>query len=627
MTDPNLTIRDLADLAAIESVPLAQRLTGNNTYDILSSGAAIDPDRIAITYLPTGSPDDVPVTYSFRDLIGNITRAANLFASLGVGPDDVVASLLPAVPETHFTIWGAEAAGIACLVNPLLAPHHLAELLNAAHARVAVVPGPDLDPETWAKVKDLPARVPSLTTMLTVGGGAAPAGAIRDFRAELASQPSQSRVFAHRPKADDIAAYFHTGGTTGVPKLARHSHRGQVYSAWVLANHCDIRPGDSVLVGLPLFHNSPVINLGLTPLSVGAGIVLLGPTGYRNPTVIANFWRIVDRFHGTFFVAVPTVFAALLDVSTEGADVRSLRFAVSGGAAAPVDVIRGVEQRTGIKILEGYGLTEATCAAAVNPKDGPCRAGSIGLRLAYEEVKIIELDTAGRSVGRELPSGQIGLIAVRGPNVFPGYVDPERNAGVLLDNGWLNTGDLGRIDAEGYIWVTGRAKDIIVRGGHNIDPSQIEEALQAHDEVIMAAAVGRPDAHAGELPVAYVTLTPGSNLHGEDLRIFVRERIGERAAVPVAVHVVDALPLTAVGKISKPDLRWDATRRVIEEILAGIGGAVARIERREDPERGTVARVRLAVVEAGDRDTQVATVRSALGVFAFSSEVVAEDPG
>ena len=209
---------------------------------------------------------------------------------------------------------------------------------------------------------------------------------------------------------------------------------------------------------------------GLAPFSVGAHVVMLSPAGYRDPRTFAGFWRSVARYRATLFSAVPTVLSALLDVPREGVDIGSLRFAICGAAPLSLELFQRFEQATGLKLLEGYGMTEATCVSSLNPRDGDRAIGSIGLRLPYQQMKVAQLGADGE-VQREAAADEIGTILLRGPYVFSGYVKDSDNRGICLADGWLNTGDLGRQDAKGYFWLTGRAKDLIIRGGHNIDPA------------------------------------------------------------------------------------------------------------------------------------------------------------
>jgi acyl-CoA synthetase (AMP-forming)/AMP-acid ligase II len=277
------------------------------------------------------------------------------------------------------------------------------------------------------------------------------------------------------------------------------------------------------------------------------------------------------------------------------ADVSTLKYALCGSAPLPVDLFRRFEAATDVKILEGYGLTEATCLISINPPHGERKIGSVGLPFPYTEVKILHTDEGG-AVTRECGTGEVGEICVRNPGVFPGYRDEKLNKAIFAtpENGpekWLRTGDLGRIDADGYVWITGRAKDLIIRGGHNIDPALIEEALATHPDVTFVGAVGQPDAHSGEVAAAYVELRGGASLTGDALIAYAQDRIRERAAIPKHVEVLPELPKTAVGKVYKPELRKRAIARVYGAALAE-AGIEAEIEVVEDKSRGLVARVR-----------------------------------
>jgi fatty-acyl-CoA synthase len=302
-------------------------------------------------------------------------------------------------------------------------------------------------------------------------------------------------------------------------------------------------------------------------------VVIGTPQGYRGTDVIANFWAMVEHFRINFFSGVPTVYSSLLQQPTEGFDISSLQYALCGAAPMPVELFREFEQRVGVRILEGYGLTEGACVSSVNPPDGERKIGSIGLRLAYQDMRAVILDDSGGYL-RDAAPDEVGVIAIQGPNVFAGYLEALHNKGVWLDiNGqrWLNTGDLGRQDVHGYFWLTGRKKELIIRGGHNIDPKQIEEALQAHPAVALVAAVGCPDAHAGEVPVAYVQLTSGQKAERDELMDFASRHISERAAIPKRIEILEALPVTPVGKIFKPALQQREIARVVQEEAAELG--------------------------------------------------------
>ena len=323
---------------------------------------------------------------------------------------------------------------------------------------------------------------------------------------------------------------------------------------------------------------------------------------------------LVERFGATCFSAVPTVYSVLSTCPVD-ADISSLKVAMVGASALPQAVRDGFQNHTGVELLEGYGLTEATCAS-VRSFPGFYRRDSVGQRFPYQHVKTIEVLPDG--TWRDLPIGDVGVLAISGPTVFPGYVIGRDDNGPVFDglgklvNGWLDTGDLARVDDDGFVYLTGRAKDLIIRGGHNIDPSTIEDALLDHDAVSGAMAVGRPDKHAGEVPVAYVTVTDRAVI-GHDLRDWVKGRLTEQAAAPRDVVVMDALPLTDVGKPYKLALRALVTRDAVTAELADLTGVTSIDARIED---GSV----VAYIEVAETHV-AAEVETRLGQYAMTTRV------
>jgi len=390
----------------------------------------------------------------------------------------------------------------------------------------------------------------------------------------------------------DIASMYHTGGTTGTPKLAPHTHFNEAAMAFMLNMCTDFAKGETMMCGLPLFHVNGTMVTGGLPFSVGARVVLLSAMGYRDISIMHNFYKIVEHYRAVTFSAVPTILSVLLDVPKGEADISSLRYLVCGAAPLSVELFKRFEAHSNMKIIEGYGLTEGTTASSLNPMFGERKVGSIGIRMPYQQMKIFMVDDNGKFLG-EAGIDEIGSVCIKGPNVFQGYLDPAHNTGVWPETEWFNTGDLGRQDADGYFWLTGRKKELIIRGGHNIDPAVIEEPLYSLDGVQVAAAVGRPDPHAGELPVAYLQLQEGSDLSEEHILNYLREKIGERAAVPKEVFIIKEMPLTLVGKISKPALRWDAIKRVFESELKALGDLVQSVDIAvsEDKVHGSLATI------------------------------------
>ena len=248
-------------------------------------------------------------------------------------------------------------------------------------------------------------------------------------------------------------------------------------------------------------------------------------------------------------------------------------------------------------MLEVYGMTETSSVHTIAYPDRPIRLGSAGLPVPYSRVRIVKLDADGR-FERDCAPDEIGVVSMAGPGVFGGYLNDAHNRGAFVEAGWVNSGDLGRLDSDGYLWITGRAKDLVIRGGHNIDPAPIEDIMFQHPAVGLAAVVGQPDAYAGELPVGYVQLKPGASVQPGELEAWVRERTPERAAVPVQVIPIDPMPLTGVGKVFKPKLRWDAAGRVFATALTPLRerGIDCRVKVGAHGSHGSIATVTIAGV-------------------------------
>jgi acyl-CoA synthetase (AMP-forming)/AMP-acid ligase II len=601
-----LKISTLADKAAAEAEgPVEARWTARTLHEQLRETAARFPDRRAVTFQLRSGPKDKLASLTWAELLAATTRAANLFRRLGVGPQDGVAYVLPNGIEAPIALLAGATAGIVAPINPLLSPENIGALLQEARAKVVVTLAPFPKTDLAQKVAAALAHAPEVRTVLQVDLArylAPPLAWIApflrpkveaparvqtlDFHKALASARADALDFAE-PDPDRPCAAFHTGGTTGLPKIAQHRARGILYNGWL--GHAYIFTEQDVLMcPLPMFHVLAAYPIFMSCLMSGAEFVMPTPQGYRGEGVMDNFWKLVARHRATFLITVPTAAAALMQRKVD-ADVSTLRFAISGSAAMPVELFNRFEAATGLKICEGYGMTEATCLVSINPPFGERKIGSVGLPFVYTDVKIRHCDGRG-AVLRDCAAEEVGEICVKNPGVSAQiYADPGRNAAALTADGYLRTGDLGRMDADGYVWITGRAKDLIIRGGHNIDPASIEEALMAHPAVAFAGAIGQPDAHSGEAPAVYVELVAGAEADAEGLKSFVAEHVAERAAQPKHVEVLPELPKTAVGKIFKPDLRRRAIARVYDEALAqaGLGARVQEVI--EDRRLGLVA--------------------------------------
>src|SRR6056297_1464756 len=587
-------------------IPWADRDRPGSLYQMLRTTVDAFPDRPAISYQLMSGATDPAQTMTWQQFHEQVCRAANLFRSLKINEGDVVALIMPNTLETAVATIGAAIAGIVNPINPLLEPEQIAAILRETDARVVVTlrafPKTDIAQKTAEAVR----HAPRVHTVLEVdlnryltppkswivplirpknpGNHHAD---VKCFTREMAAQSITLKF--DDPGTDRVAAYFHTGGTTGMPKVAQHRYAGMVYNGW-LGHRLLFTEEDSVMCPLPLFHVFACHVILMAMIKSGAHVVFPTPAGYRGDGVFDNFWKLLERWQTTFVITVPTAVSALMQRKVD-ADISTVKNAFSGSAPMPLELFKRFEGATGMTVIEGYGLTEATCLVSCNPPEGEKKVGSVGVPFPYTDVRIINLGPDGDPV--ECAADEVGEICISNPGVYAGntYTEPEKNRDLYHYGTHLRTGDLGRIDPDGYLWITGRAKDLIIRGGHNIDPADIEDALLAHHDVAMAGAIGQPDAHAGEIPCAYVELIEGGTVTGQELREHCKVHVHERAAMPKHVEVLDELPKTAVGKVFKPDLRKRAITRIYNDALDKAGVSARVVEVIDDKKRGLVARM------------------------------------
>ncbi|UDL07057.1 acyl-CoA synthetase [Marinobacter sp. CA1] len=614
-----------------------------STYSAIRGSAEQYPGKTAISFFLSGDSYQEAHHITYQTLIEKVTQTANFFHSLNLGSGDVVALILPNVPEAHYVIWGGEAACQILAINPLLEPGQIKELVNSVGAKAVVTMNPITNIDLWDKLQEILPALSSIEHVVGVdiahyvrGVKGLAAKAIQwqkrsgikmsagkcyhNFTGAIRYQNKQGLDFKRAYTPETISSLFCTGGTTGLPKIARRTHQNELSNVLsvVTANRSLLTKDKVILGGLPLFHVNGALVTGLLPFSLGATVVMATPQGYRGAKVLEKFWDIVEHFRINAFSAVPTVYSALMNYPTEGKDLSSLEAGICGAAPMPVETFKTFQEKTGIKILEGYGLTEGTCVSSLNPVHGEQKVGSIGVRVPFQDMECVQVD--GEKIVRRCEIDEIGVLAIRGANVFQGYHLDHQNAGLWLyddlGNRWLNTGDLARQDADGYFWLTGRKKELIVRGGHNIEPKLIEEILCRHPAVTLAAAVGKPDAHAGEVPVCYVQTRPGHPATSAELLAFAGEHIAERAAIPKEVHIVPELPVTAIGKVYKPQLEMQEIEKCIAALAQQeIPGQAVEIKVKQDPKHGVLASVALP-----NADEEIKTnFAKRLGEYTFRS--------
>ncbi len=466
-------------------------------------------------------------TVDYAELDERSARAAALLRAQGVRTGDRVALMLPNVPEFVVLYYGIlRAGGIVVPMNPLLKTRETEYHLNDSGAVLLFewhqAPGEGAQGAAAAGVRHLAVEPVALAEMLA---GQAPLHEVAETDGE------------------DVAVLLYTSGTTGRPKGAALTHAGLRHNTQVNAAHVQHMTPQDVVVGcLPLFHIFGQTCTMNVALHSGASLTLI--PRFDPQTVLDAIAR--DR--ATVFEGVPTMYAALLQhPHAAAADVSTLRMCVSGGASLPVEILHGFERRFGCAVLEGFGMSETSPVVSFNHPDRPRKPGSIGTPIRDVEVRLLDEN------GDDVPLGEIGELAVRGPNLMKGYWNRPEETAAAIPDGWLRTGDLARQDEDGYLFIVDRKKDLIIRGGYNVYPREIEEVLHEHPAVALAAVVGVPDERLGEEVAAAVVLRPGTQASGRELQEFVKDRVAVYK-YPRAVWLVDALPTGPSGKILKREI-------------------------------------------------------------------------
>lgn len=472
---------------------------------LVDKRAAEDPQGPAVA--------DGATSLTNAELLARVDAAAAQLADLGIGAGDVVALRLTNRVEFVVLLFAAWRLGATVTpVNPALTDVEVARQLDDSAARILVIE------EDSAGVGD----VPTLPV------------------ADLARETSTEVPPVDDPSA--LALLIYTSGTTGVPKGVMLDHANLDAMTRMGQAALEVGPEDRCLLILPLFHVNGIVVSILTPLRAGASVVI---AERFNPT---TFFEVLERERPTFFSAVPTIYSMLAALPDDvRPDTSSVRFAVCGAAPASAELLARFEGRYGFPLVEGYGLSEATCGSTVNPVDGLRKPGTVGLPFPGQELRIIGAD------GRPVPVGENGEVEVRGANVMRGYLGRPDDTAAVIRDGWLRTGDVGHLDDDGYLTLVGRSKEMIIRGGENIYPKEIEDVLSAHPAVLESAVVGVPDEKWGEVVVAFVQARPGVSVDVDALQVRCREQLSGYKR-PTAIHVLEALPKNAVGKLDKRSL-------------------------------------------------------------------------
>jgi acyl-CoA synthetase (AMP-forming)/AMP-acid ligase II len=480
----------------------------------------VEVRRVFIAELPDARASEDPsgpcvaddsLTLDNAAFLDRVRRAAAVLRAAGIRRGDVVAAVLPNRVELIVGMFAAWRLGAALTpVNPELTEGEARHQIDDSGSRVVI--GEPGAPATTLAVEELAAGAP------------APDG-------------------PDRPAEHDLALLIYTSGTTGLPKGVMLDHANLAADCDMITSALGLDASEHCLLVLPLFHANAIMVSVLAPLLVGGRTTIAGR--FRPERFLSE----IATTRPTYFSGVPTIYAKLVSLPADhAADMSSLRRVICGAAPMPAELIARFEERFGVPLLEGYGLSEGTCASTINPPDGVRKPGTVGLPLPGQRVALMDPD--GRLVG----PGEAGEVVISGPNVMRGYLGrPEATADTVVD-GWLHTGDVGRFDEDGYLLLVDRIKDMIIRGGENLYPKEIENVLHAHPGVMEAAVIGAPHPDLGEEPVAHVVRYPGATATADDLLAHCREALA-RVKVPTRIEMCDELPKNAVGKIDKPALR------------------------------------------------------------------------
>jgi fatty-acyl-CoA synthase len=612
-------VRAHADVRAIEAVPIDSLFASRTILQAIRASKQTAPDKAAIVQLVSSDPDAAPRTVSYAELTKRIVQSANLFRKLA-GPEKAsVIVIAPFLPEALIATWGGATAGSVTPVNPALDSAQLASIMNAVRANILVVADKSYGPGAWARLDEFCPNVPTLKHVLTIDSRGSD-----DLLASLDEMPEDELSFEENDDPEAVNTYIPTGGTTGAPKLVKLTPRGQLLNAWLFGTLSVSSSEEVVGHAMPNFHVGGLVAISLRAMIFGQTLLTLTPLGFRDPGVIKNFWNLARKYRMTNVIMAPTTVAGLLYQAEGSSEGHSFKSFICGGSTIPVELLNEFHEKTGIYLKETWGMTEfqGPCSGHLAGQIRPV-AGSVGIAYPYHQVRVAKL-VDNRFV-EEVPAGERGILIVSGPTVSPGYLDEALSADLFVSGGpdgrtWASTGDLGTVDNDGYIWVYGRQKDVIIRAGNNIDPKLIEEALQLHPAVLISGAVGRPDALKGELPMVYVQLKEGMRADPAELVAFCRDRM-ERGAVPVEAVVIPLMPLTAMGKIAKPTLRADAMKRVVRELAAKALPANDQIHLEVD-ETGKRPSVVLLLEQTRFRDgALVRKLQKSLSGFTFKIEI------
>lgn len=479
------------------------------------------------------------LTISYSQLDENTNKVANFLYDIGIRKGDKVSIYLPNMLEYVYLYLGIPKLGaVTGPVNALFKPREVKFVVGHSEAKVLIT-----IPKLMPVVNQIKGDLPDLKHIIIIGD---PIEGTLNYNELMQKASSEDPPEVEINEKEDPAAILYTSGTTGFPKGVLQTHFNIRRNAEMIKEFLQVKEHYRFMLILPLFHVNAQIVTVMGPFTIGASCILTA--GFSAQT----HWDTVAKYKASTFSCVPTVLSILLRMPHENLDLSSLEFVICGAAPLPVEVFRAFEETFKCKVVEGYGLTEGTCASSVNPlpteTEDRRKIGSIGLPLPGNEMKIVD------SEGNDLPPNSKGEIVIKGDNVMKEYFkNPEANAETLKD-GWLYTGDIGHMDEDGFFYITDRKKDMIIRGGENIYPREIEEVIYSHPSVSLGTVIGVRDKIYGELPKAFVVLKEGESVTEEEIIEYCKQHLAD-FKVPKYVEFREDLPKTPTGKIMKQPLR------------------------------------------------------------------------
>lgn len=499
-----------------------------NLPDSLREVAIKSREKIAYYFM------DKPTTY--EELNVSVNRFASGLAKSGVKKDDHVALLLGNSPHFFISLYGIMRLGATAIpINPTYTPAEIAYILKDGDVK-AVIALDKLIPH----IEKLKAAAPEIEHYIICETGSELNTDLETFSGIL--QSGEADFISAPVKSDDTAVILYTSGTTGKPKGAMLTHKNLYSNARDIRDYLNMDSEDTVITTLPMFHVFSLTVALNAPLISGSTLIVIPKFSPK------EIFRVAKKFKATIFAGVPTMYNFLYQYpESDPDDFSTMRLCISGGASMPVALLKNFEEKFHVMISEGYGLSEASPVTCFNPLDKPRKPGSIGTSIVNVENKVVD------ESGNELPPGEVGELAVRGPNVMKGYYNMPEETSAAIRDGWLYTGDLAKMDEEGYLYIVDRKKDLIIVGGYNVYPREVEEVLYGHPDVLEAAVIGVPDADLGEAVKAFI-VAKDKSLEKVELHQYLSERLAQYK-LPKSIEFLEELPKNSTGKIMKRELK------------------------------------------------------------------------